>query len=77
MTKFQRFFQQKRGNIRRQRHQIQQALTNGPATVSQLSSRTEFPKDLVVWNLMGMLRWGQIEIAGEDGEELMYALKEE
>ncbi len=77
MTKFQHFFEQKRGEVRRQRRKLQELLTEGPATVSQLSSKTEYSKDLVVWNLMGMLRWGQIEITGQENEELIYSLKEE
>ncbi|TFG14161.1 hypothetical protein EU537_04375 [Candidatus Thorarchaeota archaeon] len=77
MTKFRQFFDQKRGEVRRQRRKIQEMLTEGAATVSQLSSRTEYPKDLIVWNLMGMLRWGQIEVTGHENEELVYSLKEE
>ncbi|OLS21755.1 MAG: hypothetical protein ThorAB25_26510, partial [Candidatus Thorarchaeota archaeon AB_25] len=33
-------------------------------------------KDLVVWNLMGMLRWGEVEVAGEEEHEMVYKLKE-
>jgi hypothetical protein len=33
-------------------------------------------KDLVVWNLMGMLKWGEVEVAAEEEGELTYIIKE-
>ncbi|MCF2137778.1 MAG: hypothetical protein K9W43_11155 [Candidatus Thorarchaeota archaeon] len=76
MTQFKSFFQQNRGDIRKQRKAITEALAQGPATITELANRTELPKDLIVWNIVGLLRWGSVEIAGENGCELVYARKE-
>ncbi len=73
---FGRFFTQKRGDVRKQRKAIEDFLNGGPAPVSKIAEATKFETDLVVWNLMGMLRWGQIEVAGEDNHEMVYKLKE-
>ena len=73
---FVSFFSQKRGEVRKQRKAIEDVLTDGPSTVSTIAEATGFEKNLVVWNLMGMLRWGVIEVASEAGEELTYVLKE-
>ncbi len=76
MTSFTQFFQQKRGDVRKQRKAIQEALENGPSTVTKLASMLDFPKDLIVWNMMGLMRWGVVEVAGEENHELIYGLKE-
>jgi len=73
---FVNFFSQKRGEVRKQRKAIEEVLKGGPSTVSKISEATSFEKNLVVWNLMGMLRWGDVEVASEEGEELTYILKE-
>ena len=73
---FGQFFTQKRGDVRKQRKAITEALKAGPASVSKITEATEFEKDLVVWNLMGMLRWGDVEVAGEENHEMVYTLKE-
>ncbi|MEM4735866.1 MAG: hypothetical protein QXS20_09150 [Candidatus Thorarchaeota archaeon] len=72
---FVRFFAQRRGDVRKQRSSIQEALRGGPSTVTRLAEVTGMPKDLIVWNLIGMLRWGNVEIVGEQEDELLYALK--
>jgi hypothetical protein len=73
---FGRFFTQKRGDVRKQRKTIEDFLSGGPAPVSKIAEATKFETDLVVWNLMGMLRWGQVEVAGEDNHEMVYKIKE-
>jgi len=73
---FVNFFSQKRGDVRKQRKAIEDVLKAGPSTVSKLAEATGFEKNLVVWNLMGMLRWGAVEVASEEGVELTYVLKE-
>jgi len=73
---FVSFFNQKRGEVRKQRKVIEDVLAGGPSTVTKISDATGFEKNLVVWNLMGMLRWGVVEVASEAGEELTYVLKE-
>ncbi len=74
-TEYTSFFKQKRGAIRKQRAVIQAVLESGPATVSEISEQVDVAKNLVVWNLIGMLRWGMVEIVEEHGPELVYALK--
>lgn len=73
---FAGFFSQKRGEVRKQRKAIEDVLKAGPSTVSKIAEATGFAKNLVVWNLMGMLRWGVVEVASEEGDELTYVLKE-
>lgn len=73
---FGQFFTQKRGDVRKQRKAIADALQGGPASVSKIADTTNLQKDLVVWNLMGMLRWGEVEVAGEENHEMVYVLKE-
>ncbi|MBE0526430.1 MAG: hypothetical protein IH631_05770, partial [Candidatus Thorarchaeota archaeon] len=48
----------------------------GPSTISKIAETTGFEKNLVMWNLMGMLRWGFVDVASEEGDELTYVLKE-
>lgn len=73
---FESFFSQKRGDVRKQRKSIEDILKEGPSTISKIAEKTNFEKSLVVWNLMGMLRWGVVEVASEEGDELTYKLKE-
>jgi hypothetical protein len=73
---FSQFFNQKRGEVRKQRKAIDEFLQAGPASVSKIAESTKMETDLVVWNLMGMLRWGEVEVAGEENDEMVYALKE-
>lgn len=76
MSEFSKMFKQKRGVIRKQRRSIEDVLANGPAMVSEIAAETDLEKSQVVWNLVGMLRWGDIEIVDDNGEELIYGLKE-
>lgn len=76
MSEFSKMFKQKRGVIRKQRRAIENVLANGPALVSEIAAETDLEKSQVVWNLVGMLRWGDIEIVDDNGEELIYGLKE-
>lgn len=76
MKRFAPFFEQKRSDIRKQRQEIQLILSKGPDTVTGIASKTEMEKDLIVWNLMGLLKWGKVEIVNEVEHELVYALKE-
>ncbi len=76
MRDFDRYFYQKRTDVQRQRAAIEQVLKGGPSTVSRIAEATGMPSSLVVWNLMGMLRWGVVDVAGEEEHELVYTLKE-
>ena len=70
------YFKQNAGAISNQRSAIEKFLKAGPNTISAIAEATGYQKDLILWNLLGMIRWGSIEIASEEGEELTYALKE-
>ena len=74
-TEYTSFFKQKRGAIRKQRAVIQGVLELGPATVSEISEQSGLAKNMIVWNMIGMLRWGLVEIVEDHGAELTYALK--
>ncbi|MFW9793556.1 MAG: hypothetical protein ACFFEE_04585 [Candidatus Thorarchaeota archaeon] len=70
------FFNQKQRVVRRDRKALQEELKKGPKSVSTLADATRLKTDLVMWNLMGMLRWGIVEVSGEENHELVFALKE-
>jgi hypothetical protein len=73
---FSNYFSQKQGDVRSQRQAIEDVLKNGPAYISKISEATMYAKDLVVWNLMGMLRWGVVEAVGEENHEMVFMLRE-
>jgi hypothetical protein len=76
MRRFAGFFEQKNSEVRKQRKVIKEVLAAGPTTVSQLSAKIDLAPELVVWNLMGMLKWGEVEVSGEQDHELVYTKKE-
>jgi hypothetical protein len=76
MRKYEYYFHQKHGDIQRQRATIKKVLAGGPSTISGIHESTKLPTDLLVWNLVGMIRWGEVEVVGEDEHELIYELKE-
>ena len=73
---FAGYFTQKQGDVRAQREAIENALRNGPLSISKIAETTMYAKDLVVWNLMGMLRWGVVEAIGEENHEMVFVLRE-
>jgi hypothetical protein len=73
---FGEFFNQKQGLVRENRKALEEELKKGPMSVSTLADATQLQKDQVMWNLMGMLRWGIVEVSGEEDHELVFALKE-
>lgn len=76
MNQFSTLFNQLRSDRLKQRKTIRMTLAEGPATVESLSERTSMPPSHVLWNLMAMVRWADVEIS-EHKEELSYQLKEE
>ena len=76
MKRFASFFEQKHSEVRRQRKLIKEALFGGANTVARISDTTDMPEDLVLWNIMGLLKWGELEVIGHEHHEVMYALKE-
>lgn len=75
MNHFERFFAQKRNEVRKQRSAIKEALSESQATITEIAEKTQMPKDLILWNLIAMLRWGNIEITGKNDCEHIYALR--
>jgi hypothetical protein len=73
---FSNYFSQKQGDVGSQRQAIEDVLKNGPASISKIAEATMYAKDLVVWNLMGMLRWGVVEAVGEENHEMVFMLRE-
>ena len=70
------YFKQNASDIRDQRAAIEKILKVGPSTISSIAETTGYAKDLVFWNILGMLRWGTIEVESEKDDELTYGLKE-
>ena len=70
------YFKQNASDIRDQRAAIENILKGGPSTISSMAETTGYAKDLVFWNILGMLRWGTIEVESEKDDELTYGLKE-
>jgi predicted transcriptional regulator len=76
MTEFTMYFDQNYGDVMTQRKSILQALSDGPVSVSKIAEKTEISKKVAMWNLLSLLRWGDVEIAGEEHHELVFALRE-
>jgi len=76
MTQFGKHFKQNRTIVMRQRKALHEILESGPTTVSAISEKVEFEKPVIVWNLLSMLRWGEVQVTGEEHHELVYGLKE-
>lgn len=73
---FNQFFFQKRSDVRKQRDTIKKFLEKGPSNVTKIHEETGMAKNLIVWNLMGMLKWGDVEVVAEEEGELTYGIKE-
>ena len=76
MRRFSRFFEQNTHTTFKQRRVILEALAAGPATISSLVSKTSIPESLLVWNIMGMMKWGEVEVAGEKNHQILYGRRE-
>jgi predicted transcriptional regulator len=76
MSEISRIFNQNGGEVRKDRETILKFLAEGPMTVSDIAQKIELPKKLIVWNLLGLLRWGKVDILEEKDKELVYTLKE-
>ena len=76
MSEFSRMFNQNGGEVKKNRETILKFLAEGPMTVKDIAQKVELSKPLIVWNLLGLLRWGKVDIIEERDEELVYTLKE-
>ena len=71
---FAPLFKQKFTDTRKQRGEILRHLEKGPTTISELKEKIPLPKNVILWNLIGLIRWGQVEIVSERDDELVYAI---
>ena len=76
MKRFAAFFEQKHSDVRHQRRVIKEALVGGANTVAKISDTTGLAEDLVLWNVMGLLKWGAVEVSGHVNHEVVYSMKE-
>ena len=76
MKRFAVFFEQKHSDVRHQRNAIKEALVGGANTVAKISDTTGLAEDLVLWNVMGLLKWGAVELSGHVNHEVIYSMKE-
>jgi len=58
------------------RSMIYQNLDDLPETVSSLAEMTDLDRSIVLYNLLAMLKWNQIEIVGEDHHSYLFTKKE-
>ena len=71
---FVKLFNQKKSEVRKQRQAIWNALSRKSSTISEMVDELTMPKNVILWNLLAMIRWGQVEIVEETKEELVYAI---
>ena len=58
------------------RKAIRGALKAGAMTVPQLAAACQLETHVTMWNLMAMRRYGEVVEGAEQGDYLLYALKE-
>ena len=56
-----------------ERHYIMKQLNDGPVTVSKISKATGLEPHRVLWNILALMKWNRVEIAGEEKREYLYA----
>ena len=56
-----------------ERHYIMKQLNDGPVTVSKVSKATGLEPHRVLWNILALMKWNRVEIAGEEKREYLYA----
>ncbi len=76
MKHFGDMFYQNKRETEKQRLKIFEVLKGKQLSVSEISSELGLEKPVVLWNLLGMLRWGQVDVLEGDGE-LIFVTKEE
>jgi hypothetical protein len=55
---------------------IRKHLEDSPRPVSYLAKKTKLDSDVILWNLLAMMKWNQVEIVGEEKREYLYSQKE-
>lgn len=76
MSHFIDFFHQNTHETKEQRNKIHELLKDKELSVSEIASNLNIETPLVLWNLLGMLRWGKVDVLERD-HELIFTIKEE
>jgi len=58
------------------RKKITESLKGGAKTIPQIAKETGLPSPIVTWFLMSMLKYGEVEECGEEGDYYLYRLVE-
>jgi hypothetical protein len=58
------------------RKAFKEALRKGPRSVPQLAHECQLDSGSVLWHLMAMKKYAEIEEAGDEGDYVLYRLKE-
>lgn len=73
-SRFEMYFSQKRSKTHKQRKEIMENLRESPSTVSEIAERIRLEKPLILWNLMGMLKWGIVSISDVRDNQLVFSI---
>jgi transcription initiation factor IIE alpha subunit len=57
------------------RSQILRELTDGPATITEISKATKMESSHVLENLLALMKWNLVEIVDTENREYVYAKK--
>lgn len=58
------------------RKKITESLKGGAKTIPQIAEETGLASPIVTWFLMSMLKYGEVEESGEEGDYYLYRLVE-
>ncbi len=51
-------------------------LEGAPATITEIAKATKLEKDLILENLLALMKWNQVAIIGDKNREYIYCKKE-
>ncbi len=71
---FTPMFKQHYSDVRKQRKAIMKALAGNSSSINEMENELSIPKSVILWNLLAMLKWGQVEIVEERDDELIFAI---
>jgi predicted Rossmann fold nucleotide-binding protein DprA/Smf involved in DNA uptake len=60
--------------LRRARKRIVEALKTGPLTVPEIAEHAGLSKDVVLWHIAAMRKYGQVREVNSNGSDVRYAL---
>ena len=58
------------------RGHILREIRDGPATITEIAKATKMEKDYILENLLALMKWNLVEIAGDENREYIYTRKE-